>query len=67
MIITFGSELVEKSFPSLSAELPLIVNGQKLIVAFIAIAFLEKFGRKRLLLIGSFFVAISLLLLFIGF
>ena len=53
--------------PTLEKELPLIINGQKLIFAVIAIFLLDRLGRKTLLIGGIFVVFISLFLLFIGF
>ena len=63
----YGRELAALALPNLMEELPLIINGEKMVVAILAVFLLKKYGRKWMMLRGVFLVFVALFGLFFGF
>jgi FtsH-binding integral membrane protein len=67
VIVLYGGELAEGFLPSLKTYLPMLLNGEKLIVSIVGAFLLVRFGRREMMLSGLFILVVTCVGLFIGF
>ena len=67
VLVIYGNELALSFLPQLQHTFPLMINGEKTLVAVFAVLLLAKFGRRRLLLIGQLFLIVTSFGVFVGY
>lgn len=66
-VLAYGGAIVKKAIPGLRSIAPIVLTFETLLGAILAIYLLAKLGRRTILQAGTFILAVSMLLITIGF
>ena len=66
-VLAYGGGIVKKAIPGLRAIAPIVLTFETLLGAILSIYLLSKLGRRTILQFGTFILAVSTLLITIGF
>jgi len=66
-VVAYGGDIISQANKELRSIVPCFLNAEVMIGAIVAIWILHKFGKRTLLQAGTVVLAVSLLLITIGF